>query len=74
MLLISLVIIAFLFWRSDLFVAIPTATSTAAGNSVGTYVQGSTPIQQDLNAIGQAQQAKQQLENQSKQEMQSAGY
>ncbi|MHB8661028.1 MAG: hypothetical protein ACYC75_03830 [Minisyncoccota bacterium] len=67
-LIISALIIAFLFWRLDLF------SGGFPGNtqSQNPYLSSSsTPIEQDMNAIQQAQNAKQQLENQYKQETQS---
>jgi len=68
MLILSTLIIAFLFWRSDLF---SSGSPENIQNQDSYFSGGSTPIEQGVNAIQQAQKAKQQLENQYKQETQS---
>ena len=55
-LLITCCIIAFLFWRSDLF-------SSGTIGPGGVTTPAISPIQQDMNAIKAAQNAKQQIEN-----------
>lgn len=67
-LVISTLIIALLFWRSDLFLG---GSPGNIQNQNSYFSGGSTPIEQGVNAIQQAQKAKQQLENQYKQETQS---
>lgn len=67
MLLITALIIVFLLWRSDLFSEFsPVATST----SDGIMPAGRTPIEQDLNAIKAAQNARAQIEAQNRAEVQ----
>ncbi|MDE1925405.1 MAG: hypothetical protein KGH79_04505 [Patescibacteria group bacterium] len=66
-LIISALIIAFLFWRPDLF----SGKSSGNTQSQGSYSpSSSTPVEQGINAIQQAQKAKQQIENQYNQETQ----
>ena len=74
MLLITVLIIAFLFWRTDIF-APAQPVSGAAPSTLGNYVPaGAAPVQQDLKVIQEAQNAKQQLQGQNAAEFKAAGY
>ncbi len=69
-LLITIAIIGFLFWRSDIFS--PKATPAPEGTS--DLVHGSTQVEQGTNAIQAAQNAKNLLENNNAQQQKDAGY
>lgn len=69
-LLITVAIIGFFVWRSDLFTPKPAAAPVGTSD----LIQGSTQIEQGTNAINAARKAKQAVENNYAQQQQEAGY